>query len=31
MFLIDWDRSSTAVARAVKEAVLTTLARYGRR
>ncbi|WP_205704954.1 TetR/AcrR family transcriptional regulator [Kineococcus indalonis] len=31
MFLVDWDPGSAAVAHAVEEAVLTTLARYGDR
>lgn len=31
MFLVDWDPGDEAVARAVEEAVLTTLARYGKR
>nr|WP_276612324.1 TetR/AcrR family transcriptional regulator C-terminal domain-containing protein [Kineococcus vitellinus] len=31
MFLTDWNPGASAVAHAVEEAVLTTLARYGRR
>lgn len=31
MFLVDWNPGSAAIARAVEEAVLTTLARYGQR
>jgi TetR/AcrR family transcriptional regulator of autoinduction and epiphytic fitness len=30
MFLVDWDPDDAAVAHSVEEAVLTTLARYGR-